>query len=93
MTSFGYLKNLDPRLGMLRTNKELQDAVKGLQRFAGIKVTGNIDAATIKLIKMPRCGISDFGPTDNMRRRKRYAAHGSKWHNHVRRLFGYFFFF
>lgn len=79
MAQYGYLEPKDPRLGQSRTIKELVRGIKQLQEFAGLKVTGKIDEETVKLIKSPRCSMPDFGPSDKMKRRKRYALHHSEW--------------
>lgn len=79
MLRYGYLQSKDARLGLLRSKDDMVNAVKEVQRFAGVNVTGKINAETMKMMKTSRCGIADFGPTDMMRRRKRYAIQGSKW--------------
>ena len=81
--SYGYLEPKDPRLGQFRTKNDLITGIKKLQAFAGLKVTGKIDDDTVKMIKTPRCSVPDFGPSDKMRRRKRYALHDSVWRKTV----------
>ncbi|XP_028398596.1 72 kDa type IV collagenase-like [Dendronephthya gigantea] len=81
MDQYGYLEPKDPRLGQFRTREELVRGIKQMQEFAGIKVTGKIDEETVRLIKSPRCSLPDFGPSDKMKRRKRYALHHAKWKN------------
>ena len=81
--SYGYLEPKDPRLGQFRTKNDLITAIKKLQAFSGLKVTGKIDDDTVKMIKTPRCSVPDFGPSDKMRRRKRYALHDSVWRKTV----------
>lgn len=76
---YGYLEPKNPRLGEVRTKEDLVRGIELLQEFAGLNVTGKIDAATVKLIKTPRCNMPDFGPSDSMRRRKRFALHHSQW--------------
>ena len=83
MMSYGYLEPKDPRLGEFRTKDDLITGIKKLQGFGGLKVTGIINEETVKLIKTPRCSMPDFGPSDKMKRRKRYALHDSVWKKHV----------
>ncbi|EDO38677.1 predicted protein, partial [Nematostella vectensis] len=52
-------------------NHNVKTALEKFQSFAGLPVTGEIDAATIAQMKMPRCGM----PDDNYFRYKL----GSKW--------------
>lgn len=50
------------------------------QRFSGIPVTGDIDEATMKLMKLPRCGLPDkVDPRFTRVRHKRYTIHGQQW--------------
>ena len=79
LSKFGYLVDSDPRSGTLRSKDDLEKAVRLLQRYAGLKETGQIDAATIKLMSKDRCGVPDFSKSDNARRRRRYTLQGSKW--------------
>ncbi|XP_015523915.2 matrix metalloproteinase-2 [Neodiprion lecontei] len=89
LTQFGYLPETDPKLQSLRTESQLIEAIKELQRFGGIPVTGKIDEATIRLMKARRCALPDkpdsrFSAGANFngihhRRQKRYAIHGQKW--------------
>ncbi|KMQ96929.1 matrix metalloproteinase-17, partial [Lasius niger] len=78
---FGYLPQTDIETGNLRTEDQLRDAVKNLQKFGGIPVTGEIDAATKKLMKAKRCGLPD--QPDHRRgiktRHKRFTIHGQQW--------------
>lgn len=54
-----------------------------LQRFAGLPETGQLDQATLKQMSQSRCGVADFGKTDNMRRKKRYTLQGTYWKKKV----------
>lgn len=54
-----------------------------LQRFAGLPETGQLDEATLKQMSQSRCGVADFGKTDNMRRKKRYTLQGTYWKKKV----------
>uniref|UniRef100_A0A1A9W7U8 Peptidoglycan binding-like domain-containing protein n=1 Tax=Glossina brevipalpis TaxID=37001 RepID=A0A1A9W7U8_9MUSC len=84
---FDYLPKSDIETGALRTEEQLKEAIRNLQRFGNIPVTGEIDAATRKLIRKPRCGVGDSNQTttfspDNLHhshRMKRYVLQGPKW--------------
>ena len=42
--------------------------------------TGELDDETVELMNTPRCGVKDnVGPSDNAKRKKRYALQGSRW--------------
>ena len=86
MTKYGYLVPSDPRTGNLRPKQDLEKAVKMLQRFAGLPETGQLDEATLKQMSQSRCGVADFGKTDNMRRKKRYTLQGTYWKKKVMHL-------
>lgn len=81
MTRYGYLNRPDPRIGTIVSNDEITTAVKNLQHMAGLKETGSLeDPETVALVDRKRCAVPDFGPTDNARRKRRYATHGTVWH-------------
>lgn len=80
LTTFGYLSPLDPTSGRLRSNEELHQAVRMLQRMGNIPENGKLDdPALLKLIGTDRCGVPDVGPADKAKRKRRYVLHGSKW--------------
>ena len=82
---FGYLKAVDARAGRLRTEKEVVDAIRTFQLYAGIPITGKVDEKTMEMVQLPRCGMSDFGRSDSTRRRRRrYAVQGTHWNKRVR---------
>ncbi|EDO44847.1 predicted protein, partial [Nematostella vectensis] len=57
-------------------NHDVKTALEKFQSFAGLPVTGEIDASTIAQMKMPRCGMPDVD--DNGLRIRRYKR-GPKW--------------
>ena len=63
LTKFGYLPPSNLEAGAMRTEQILRDAVKNLQFFAGIKITGNVDKDTMELMMRPRCGVPDVTHT------------------------------
>lgn len=83
---FGYLPKSNIETGNLRTEDQLIESIKSLQRAANINETGVIDEVTSKLMRTPRCGLPDninldFSATNRLsrRRHKRYIIQGSKW--------------
>ncbi|KAH8321767.1 hypothetical protein KR067_000741 [Drosophila pandora] len=91
LMQFDYLPKSDLETGALRSEKQLIDAIRSLQTFGNIPVTGKIDSATARLIQQPRCGVGDkrsaydFSP-DNLDhdigysvRVRRYVLQGPKW--------------
>ncbi|CAG4987154.1 unnamed protein product, partial [Parnassius apollo] len=82
LETFGYLKKGQPEVGNLLMGDvaqsyedEFRIAVKTLQEFGGIPVTGEIDEATKELIKKRRCGRPDReeGDFENGKRKKSVA--------------------
>ena len=57
-------------------NHDVDQAIRNFQNFAGLEVTGRLDRATIKQMKMPRCGNPDG--EDGSKRFRRYET-ASKW--------------
>lgn len=78
---FGYLPKSGGETGNLRTEDQLRDAIRSLQRFGNIPETGRIDEKTRMLLKAPRCGVPDFVTSDfKVRNRsKRFVIQGQKW--------------
>ncbi|KAL4091884.1 hypothetical protein QTP88_026496 [Uroleucon formosanum] len=82
LMKFGYLPESDLEMGNnLRDESQLHDALRTLQTFGNIPVTGQLDEATKQLMKKPRCGVSDFSQTAGQKRTKRYTLQGQKWHH------------
>ncbi|KAH9629451.1 hypothetical protein HF086_015781 [Spodoptera exigua] len=87
LETFGYLKKGRPEVGnlqLMNNEHEYEDdyriAIKTLQEFGGIPVTGEIDKATLMLMKQKRCGRPDREEDDDEhRRKKRFAVQGEKW--------------
>lgn len=78
--NFGYLPKSDLETGNLRTEESLREAIKDLQRFAGLEATGEVDGPTKRLLQTPRCGVEDRpDPMYTNTRQKRYTLQGLKW--------------
>ncbi|XP_007538174.3 matrix metalloproteinase-25 [Erinaceus europaeus] len=84
LTRYGYLPPPHPGQLQLRSPLKLRDAVKVMQRFAGLPETGVLDAVTVAAMRRPRCSLPDvLGLAGLVRRRRRYALGGSAWKKRV----------
>ncbi|XP_028616776.1 matrix metalloproteinase-25 [Grammomys surdaster] len=80
LTRYGYLPPADPVHAQLQSLRKLQDAIKVMQRFAGLPETGQMDPITIATMRKPRCSLPDIlGAAGLVRRRRRYSLSGSVW--------------
>jgi len=57
---------------------DMRTAIQEFQAFAGLNITGTLDAETMELMNTPRCGVKDDMGFSNAkrRRRKRYVLQG-----------------
>ncbi|MBZ3873373.1 Matrix metalloproteinase-17 [Sciurus carolinensis] len=78
LSKFGYLPPADPTTGRLQTQEELSKAITAMQQFGGLEATGILDAATLALMKTPRCSLPDLPPLTWARRRRQTPA-PTKW--------------
>ncbi|XP_033971595.1 matrix metalloproteinase-17b [Trematomus bernacchii] len=86
LMKYGYLPPSDPSTGQLQAWTAVTNAVRAMQRFAGLKDTGVVDEETNALMRSPRCSLPDQEDQDkpatnqergNMRRRRKRAL--SMW--------------
>uniref|UniRef100_A0A8C1Z8I3 Matrix metallopeptidase 15a n=1 Tax=Cyprinus carpio TaxID=7962 RepID=A0A8C1Z8I3_CYPCA len=78
---YGYLSQASRQMSTMHSAQILSSAIKDMQRFYGLEVTGHMDLATLNAMKRPRCGVPDHfeESTEGGTRRKRYALTGHKW--------------
>ncbi|XP_072459011.1 matrix metalloproteinase-25 [Notamacropus eugenii] len=79
LTRYGYLPPPHPAQAQLQSPEQLRNAIKVMQRFAGLKETGLMDEATLATMKKPRCSLPDVLGVAGLVRRRRYALTGSFW--------------
>ncbi|XP_061416920.1 matrix metalloproteinase-17-like [Lethenteron reissneri] len=81
LTRYGYLPSPGKGTAQLQTRDGIAKAIKAMQRFGGIRVTGKMDAQTLELMSRRRCSLPDMIGTSELvkRRRRRYALSGAAW--------------
>lgn len=71
----------DNELNLL-DHREIERAIKLMQKYAHLPQTGRMDQRTMDIMKSPRCGVPDVKSSTTKYRRsitKRFAVYGSKW--------------
>ncbi|XP_073800698.1 matrix metalloproteinase-25 isoform X7 [Danio rerio] len=88
---YGYLQSPDTLIGGLQTKESIEEAVRKMQRFAGIEETGNLDQKTLEMMGRPRCSLPDTisfeellkrnrrGKNKVMMKKKRYTLPKMRW--------------
>lgn len=78
---YGYLSQASRQMSTMQSAQILSSAIKDMQRFYGLEVTGHMDLVTLNAMKRPRCGVPDRfeESAEGGTRRKRYALTGHKW--------------
>lgn len=76
LNQYGYLTTTPEGADNLRTEEKLRDAIRRMQRFGGIPMTGVVDSPTLELLQRKRCGMPDLSPAERVRR---YAIQGQSW--------------
>ncbi|KAM6936888.1 matrix metalloproteinase-15-like [Xenentodon cancila] len=81
LRQFGYLSQASRQMSTMQSAQILSKAISDMQRFYGLQVTGEMDAATTAAMRQPRCGVPDRKPEDlvDRARKKRYALTGQQW--------------
>ncbi|XP_051513694.1 matrix metalloproteinase-17b [Myxocyprinus asiaticus] len=59
LTKYGYLPPPDPSTGQLQAWTAVTQAVKKMQKFAGLDDTGVLNEETLQLMQTPRCSLPD----------------------------------
>jgi len=80
---FGYLEISDMETEQLRSEEEVQGAVRRLQRMAGLQQTGTFDRDTVELMTKSRCGVQDTSSTALMRSSgpESFTVNNGRWPN------------
>ncbi len=63
--SFGYLPQSDMETEALRTEEEMQKAIRKLQQFAQIPLTGELDTKTMEMMTVSCISLLTAAPTQN----------------------------
>ncbi|CAJ1057250.1 matrix metalloproteinase-15-like [Xyrichtys novacula] len=81
LRKFGYLSQASRQMSTMQSSQILSKAVSDMQRFYGLQVTGEMDAATVAAMRRPRCGLPDrkVSEIEEGARKKRYALTGQQW--------------
>lgn len=60
-------------------NHDFTTAVRHFQHFMNLPVTGDVDRATLNMMRKPRCGVPDVEDGTFNTRKRRFSVFGSKW--------------
>ncbi|KHN84731.1 Matrix metalloproteinase-25 [Toxocara canis] len=83
LETFGYLPKPSGAAAML-SETVVEEAIRELQLYGQIPVTGKLDAETRELMSRKRCGLPDRQMKRHRgRHRKRYALMGTRWHKKI----------
>ncbi|VIO90959.1 Uncharacterized protein BM_BM4690 [Brugia malayi] len=77
LQEFGYLPKPTQDVAAMFSETMIEEAIRELQLYGNIPVTGKFDTATEELLSRKRCGLSDR-PIQVLRE-KRFALMGPKW--------------
>ena len=84
---YGYLDYPDHKIGKVISMEDITAAVRQMRLFAGLNETDDITTSnpeTLAFVKRTRCGVPDVSPSNNARRKRRYALQGTYWRKNVR---------
>ncbi|KAM9471108.1 matrix metalloproteinase-15 [Clarias gariepinus] len=81
LRTYGYLSQASRQMSTMQSAQILSTAIKEMQRFYGLDVTGQVDPVTLKAMRRPRCGLPDRFEVHVAGgvRRKRFALTGHRW--------------
>ena len=64
MSAYGYMRKMDD--DDFNTDKisakKMKKSIKMMQKFMGLKETGELDEMTMMMMEKPRCGVADMTP-------------------------------
>ncbi|XP_076244472.1 matrilysin [Calliopsis andreniformis] len=60
MKKYGYLQSGTADSDALYKESTITEAIKALQKFGNIPITGQLDNMTLELMSAPRCGVVDI---------------------------------
>ncbi|TDH09172.1 hypothetical protein EPR50_G00083780 [Perca flavescens] len=81
LRKFGYLSQASSQMSTMQSAQILSKAIRDMQQFYGLEVTGEMDPATVVAMRRPRCGLPDRKAEElyNGARKKRYTLTGQQW--------------
>ncbi|MCP9258567.1 Matrix metalloprotease domain-containing protein [Dirofilaria immitis] len=71
LQQFGYLPKPKPGVAAMLSETMIEEAIRELQLYGKIPITGKMDAATRELMSRKRCGLSDRPIYETFRRKRR----------------------
>ncbi|XP_053742206.1 matrix metalloproteinase-15 isoform X1 [Synchiropus splendidus] len=80
LRQFGYLSQASRQMSTMQSAQILSKAISDMQRFYGLRVTGEMDPSTVAAMRRPRCGLPDRrADAEEGARKRRYTLTGQQW--------------
>eukprot|EP00794_Sanderia_malayensis_P009338 gene9338-10323_t len=85
LENYGYLKKSGATANSLIDGRHFVESLERMQKFTGLKATGQLDTETVAVMNSERCGVADWNADDGTRskRHRRFAIHSKKWNKPV----------